>query len=74
MGYALPSYRCFFIGHDDHIAGPPEVIEADALGEAIDLALAMLQARPHHRGIELWEGAKRLYPVQGQGLGGDPGV
>lgn len=70
----MPSYRCFFIGPDDHIAGPPEVIEADALSTAIDLALAMLQARPHHRTIELWEGAKRVYPVRDEKRGGDQRV
>jgi hypothetical protein len=39
-----------------------ENIDADALSEAIDKALAMLKQRPHHRSIEIWEGARRLYP------------
>ena len=55
-------YRCFFLNEDDHIKAV-EIIEAGAVGEAIESALAMLRARPHHRAIELWEGARKLYPA-----------
>ena len=58
----MPSYRCYFIDRHEHVAGPPELIETDALAEAIDQALAMLEARPHYRAVEVWDGGKRLYP------------
>jgi hypothetical protein len=38
--------------------------EADTLAEATDRALAMLRSRPHHHSIEIWQGARRLYPVE----------
>ena len=59
---AMPSYRCYFLNDQDHIQAY-ESIEADALGEAVDRALAMLKARPQHRRVELWQGARRLYPA-----------
>jgi len=58
----MPSYRCYFLNDQDHIQAY-ESIEADALGEAVDRALAMLKARPQHRRVELWQGARRLYPA-----------
>jgi hypothetical protein len=57
----MPSYRCYFLDQQAHIQAA-ENIDADALSEAIDKALAMLKQRPHHRSIEIWEGARRLYP------------
>jgi hypothetical protein len=56
-------YRCFFLNDEDHIRAG-EVIEADALGEAIERALVMLRARPHCRAVELWDGARRRYPAE----------
>jgi hypothetical protein len=53
-------YRCFFLNEGDHIKAA-EIIEADAIGEAIDKALAMLRERPQHRTVEIWEGGRRLY-------------
>lgn len=53
-------YRCFFLGEDDHIKAA-EIIEADAIGEAIHKALVMLRERPEHRTVELWEGERKLY-------------
>jgi hypothetical protein len=40
------------------------LIEAARLSEAINDALAMLKARPHHRKIELWERSRRVYPAR----------
>jgi len=58
----MPAYRCYFLDDGNHISAA-EVIDADALNEAIDKALGMLKERPHHRAIELWEGNKRVYPT-----------
>jgi hypothetical protein len=56
----MPTYRCYFLDYQDHIEAA-ENIRADCLDEAIDRALAMLKARPHHHCIEIWHGALRLY-------------
>jgi len=58
-------YRCFFLNEDDHIKAA-EIIEADAVSEAIDKALVMLRERPEHRTVEIWEGARRLYRADEQ--------
>ena len=55
-------FRCYFLNAEDRIEAF-EVIEADSLRSGIDLALAMLRARPQHRSVELWDGAKRVYPA-----------
>ena len=57
----MPSYRCYFIGRDDHIQAA-ENIDADDIGEAVERGLVMLKERPQYRSIELWEGAERVYP------------
>jgi hypothetical protein len=57
----MPSYRCYFLDDAAHIRST-ESIDAEALSEALEKALAMLKQRPHHRSIEIWDGAKRLYP------------
>jgi hypothetical protein len=56
-------FRCYFLDAQDHISAR-EDIEADTLAAAIDRALAMLKSRPHHRSIEIWQGARRVYPVK----------
>jgi hypothetical protein len=53
-------YRCFFLSDGDHIKAV-EIIEADAVSEAIDKAQIMLRERPQHRTVEIWEGARKLY-------------
>jgi hypothetical protein len=53
-------YRCYFLDDQERI-NADESIEADAPIDAIDRALAMLYARPHHRAVEVWQGARRLY-------------
>ncbi len=58
-------YRCFFLNEGDHIKAA-EIIEADAVGEAIDKALVMLRERPQHRCVEIWEGGRRLYRAEEQ--------
>jgi hypothetical protein len=55
-------YRCYFLDETDHIEAF-EVIEVASLREGIDRALAMLKARPQHRSVELWDGARRVYPA-----------
>jgi hypothetical protein len=53
-------YRCFFLDEGDHIKAA-EIIEADAVSEAIERACVMLRERPQHRTFEIWEGARKLY-------------
>lgn len=55
-------YRCYFLDPEDHIKAA-EDIECDALNEAVERALAMLRGRPQHHSIEVWQGARRVYPV-----------
>ena len=55
-------FRCYFLNAEDRIEAF-EVIEAETLRAGIDLALAMLKARPQHRSVELWDGARRVYPA-----------
>ena len=54
-------FRCHFTNARDRIE-TSETIEAQALDEAIDRALALLRQQPKHRAIEIWEGPNRLYP------------
>jgi len=54
-------YRCYFL-NERHRIETYENIEACALDEAIDRALALLRQQPKHRAIEIWEGPNRLYP------------
>ncbi len=58
----MSRYRCYFIDGTDHIVGPPEIIDAGTPDEALERALDILRERPWHHTIELWEGAKRVYP------------
>jgi hypothetical protein len=56
----MHTYRCCFLDDHERISAD-ESIEADAPTDAIDRARAMLCARPHHRAVEVWQGACRLY-------------
>jgi hypothetical protein len=58
-GLPMPSYRCYFLDGHDHISGT-EVVEADALGAAIEQALAVLSDIPQNRSFEVWESDKRI--------------
>jgi hypothetical protein len=53
-------YHCFFLDKDEHIRFT-EIIEADALGEAVDKVQATLREWPQYRTAEIWEGGRRLY-------------
>jgi hypothetical protein len=57
----MPSYRCYFLDHGDHISGT-EIIDADALTAAVEKARAMLKELAHHQSVEVWDEEKRLYP------------
>jgi len=56
-------YRCYFLNADDQIQAF-EVVEVTSLSEGINLAVAMLKARPQHRSVELWDGSRRVYPTR----------
>lgn len=60
----MRSYRCYFLDEEAHIQAA-ENVDADVLSEAVDKALTMLKQRPHHRSVEVWECARRLYPPAG---------
>ena len=51
--------RCYSLNERDGIDGY-ENIEAHALDEAIDRALALLRQQPKDKAIEIWEGSNRL--------------
>ena len=59
---SMPSYRCYFLDADEHIKAR-EDIEAEKLRDAIEQALLMLKARPQHKTVEVWEGARRVFPA-----------
>jgi len=56
-------YRCYFLNEQHRVDGY-ENIEAHALDEALDRALALLRQHPRHKRIEIWEGPHRLYPAR----------
>ena len=57
-------YRCYFLNEQDRIEAY-ENVEAHALDEAVNRALALLRRQPkHHKGIEIWEGPNRVYPAR----------
>jgi hypothetical protein len=56
-------YRCYFLNERDRIQAS-ENIEAHALDDAIDRALALLRHQPNHKAIEIWDGPNRLYPAR----------
>jgi hypothetical protein len=61
-GGRMGAYRCYFLDRNNQIRSTEE-IEAEGLVEAIDRSLTMLKLRPHHHAIELWQGAKMVYPL-----------
>jgi hypothetical protein len=56
-------YRCYFLNERDRVL-TYENIEARALDEAIDRALALLRQQPEHKRVEIWDGPNRLYPAR----------
>ena len=57
----MDAYRCYFLDRDNQVRSA-EDIEAEGLLEAIDRSLTMLKLRPHHHAIEVWQGARVVYP------------
>jgi hypothetical protein len=57
----MATFRCYHLDANDHIQ-QVEIIEARALGEAIEKGLAMLR-RSRYPAIEIWEGAMKVFPV-----------
>lgn len=54
-------YRCYFLDADGHVLAA-EVVQADTDEEALARAAEMLSGRPHYRSIEVWDGARRIFP------------
>ena len=56
-------YRCYFL-NERHRIEAYENIEAHAVQEAVDRALALLRQQPKHKAIEIWDGPNRLFPAR----------
>lgn len=56
-------YRCHFLDRNDQMQAA-EDIETEGLAEAIGRALAMLDHRPQHQSVEIWQGARKVYPIE----------
>lgn len=56
----MAHYRCYFLGSAGG-SGSNDTIECIGDEAAIDIARNMLQQRPHHHGIELWKGLRRVH-------------
>jgi hypothetical protein len=56
-------YRCYFLNEWGRTEAD-ENIEAHALDEAVDRALALLRQQSKHKAVEIWEGPNRLYPAR----------
>jgi hypothetical protein len=55
-GSVMPVYRFYSIKKDDHVAGPPVVIEAPTDSEAIAKARQQLDGLD----IEIWDGGRKV--------------
>jgi hypothetical protein len=55
------TFRCYFLDDEGHIRNA-EVIEANALSDAIEQGLALLR-RSSHPHMEIWDGATKVFPV-----------
>jgi hypothetical protein len=60
---AMHIYRCFFLDDQQLIKGA-EIIEAEALREAVSRALESFEARPQYSSVEIWFGANRIYQAE----------
>jgi len=58
----METYYVFLLDDAGHIAWR-EPIEAETEAEAVENASAILEARRHHRGAELWLRGRRLIRV-----------
>jgi hypothetical protein len=56
----LAQYRCYFLDSTGSLASN-ETIECSNEQQAVDMALIMLERRPHYHGIELRKGARVVY-------------
>jgi hypothetical protein len=56
-------YHCYFLNERGRTEAD-ENIEAHALDEAVDRALALLRQQSKHKAVEIWEGPNRLYPAR----------
>jgi hypothetical protein len=57
----MAMYRTYFLSEDDHIRAV-EDIEAQDAEEAVRQSLAILEQRPQHHAVEVWQGGRRIYP------------
>lgn len=52
----MPAYRVYLIAADDHIDGPPKIIECDSDSAAMEQAKRLIDGKT----IELWDGPRRV--------------
>jgi hypothetical protein len=55
-------YRIYKISPDNHIAGPPKVVECASDQEAVDIAKQKLNGLA----LEVWQGARTVIRLQPQ--------
>jgi len=63
------TFRCYSLDPDNRIQGV-EIIDAKALGEAIEKGLAMLR-QSRYPAVEIWEGATKVFPVSAPAVAAD---
>lgn len=56
----MSMYRIYFLGEDEHIRAVEEIGAEDG-EEAVRRSLAILQQRPQHRAIEVWQEGRMIY-------------
>ena len=57
----MRGYRCFFL----NIAGrieKAEIVQAETDEDALAVALRLVEAQSHYESIEMWEGARKVFP------------
>ena len=57
----MRSYRCFFLNSAGRIE-KAEIVEAETDEDALAAALSLIDRQSHYGSIELWEGARKVFP------------
>ena len=57
----MAGYRCFFLNRAGRIE-KAEIIQAETDEGALSVALRLVEAQWHYESIEVWEGARKVFP------------
>ena len=57
----MRGYRCFFLNRQGHIE-KAEIVRADADEDALVAALKLIERQDRYSTIEVWEGARKVFP------------